>query len=43
MLQNLGGACKERRYEIRVEILTESKAPRISTNVATKNCLLLKE
>jgi hypothetical protein len=39
MLQNLAGACKERRCEIRVEILTESKAPWIST----KKCLLLKE
>jgi len=42
-LQNKVGTCKERRCEISVEMLTESKAPRMSTKVATKNSLLLKE
>jgi len=42
VLQNFG-ACKESRCDIRV-MLTESKAPRISMNVAKKKtCLLLKE
>jgi hypothetical protein len=42
MLQNLGGACKK-RCDIKVGILIDSKAPPISTDVAIKNCLLLKE
>jgi len=43
VLQNCLGACRELMCEIRVRMLTESKAPRISTKVAKNNSLLLKE
>lgn len=43
ILQNLEGTFNDRRWEIRVGILTESKALRKSTNVETRNSLLLKE
>jgi predicted AAA+ superfamily ATPase len=42
-LQNKVGTCKERRWEISVEMLTELNAPRMSTKMAKKNSLLLKE
>lgn len=43
ILQNFEGTFNDRREEIQVGILTESKALRISTNVETRNSLLLKE
>ena len=41
MLQKLGGMCKDKSRETNVGILTESKAPRISTKVATKKVIKL--
>lgn len=43
ILQNLGGICRDKSWETKVGILTESNAPRMSTKVATKNSLSLKE
>jgi len=42
ILQNLGGMCRDKSWETKVGMLTESKAPRMSTKEATKNSLLLK-
>jgi len=36
ILRNLEGTFSERRWEMRVDILTESKASRMSMNEATK-------
>jgi len=42
-LVNIGGSLSELRWDSRVGIWTESKAPRMSIKAAGRKCLLLNE